>query len=147
MGVLMKRLCDCELGHNGGGMDTRECDCEERKAMTQTTEADPDVVAWRDAFVAANGWQPDVLPQYKAGWFTWRHPHGNWMTGRHRRESLREMTARLLERASWQNWKVALLQAATADGMGGINPDDYRDYYDDGYEPSDAWAEDCSHTY
>lgn len=25
------RICDCELGHNGLGMATRECDCAERK--------------------------------------------------------------------------------------------------------------------
>ena len=46
---------------------------------------------------------------------------------------------------SWENWKRDLVACAALDGMGEIDPDSYRDFYDDGYLPSDAWYEDqCS---
>jgi hypothetical protein len=66
----------------------------------ETSALDPDVEAWLDAFVAANGRKPDALPQYERGWFVWRHRFGNWITARHRRADLREMTKQLQGRAN-----------------------------------------------
>lgn len=39
-------ICDCERGHNGFGLATRECDCEERMAMTPDPEADAALDVW-----------------------------------------------------------------------------------------------------
>lgn len=59
-------------------------------------------------------------------------------------QTLREqfVAAGTLADQSWDDWKRDLAACAAKDGMGGIDPDDYRDFYDDGYEPSDAWHED-----
>ncbi len=47
-----------------------------------------------------------------------------------------------LKEQSWDEWKRDLVACAAADDMGAIDPDDYRDFYDDGYTAADAWAED-----
>ena len=44
----------------------------------------------------------------------------------------------------WDDWKRDMLACATKDGMAGIDPDSYRDFYDDGHTPSDALDEDQS---
>jgi hypothetical protein len=64
-----------------------------------TVALDPDATAWRDAFVAANGKQPDALPIYEWGWFVWWSKFGTHQ-GRCRRKDLQAMTARLQERAA-----------------------------------------------
>jgi len=45
---------------------------------------------------------------------------------------------------SWDEWKARLLAAAAADDMGDIDPEDYRNWFDAGEDPEDAWAEDQS---
>lgn len=66
---------------------------------SEAQDFDPDVAAWRDAFIAANGFQPAVVPKYEKGWFVWRHSSG-WVTSRDRRSALIEMTKRLEHRAA-----------------------------------------------
>ena len=44
----------------------------------------------------------------------------------------------------WDEWKSRLLAAASKDGMGGINPEDYRNWYEAGEDSEDTWAEDVS---
>lgn len=68
---------------------------------TSETAADPDAKAWQEAFLSANGFQPDMIPEYEHGWFVWRDRHG-WLRQRVRRRGLQEMTARLLSRAQEQ---------------------------------------------
>ncbi len=58
--------------------------------------------------------------------------------------TLREqfVAAGTLPDQSWEDWKRDLVACVAKDNMGGIDPSDFRDFYDDGYEPSDAWHED-----
>ena len=42
-------------------------------------------------------------------------------------------------------WGCYLQRAALACGWPAPDPEDYWDYYEDGYSPEDAWIEDISH--
>ena len=45
----------------------------------------------------------------------------------------------------WSVWVSALQQIALADGclLENVCPEAFRDFYDEGYTPRDAWEEDC----
>ena len=45
---------------------------------------------------------------------------------------------------SWEVWKTELVHIATKNGMEGIDPVDYIDFWQDGYSPQDAWDEDLN---
>lgn len=49
------------------------------------------------------------------------------------------------EKMPFDQWCAELLAIAKNDGMGGIRPTDYIDYYNDDCTPQDAWDEDWNH--
>ena len=56
-----------------------------------------------------------------------------------------ETTETISQTTSWEEWKVALLTEAARFGASDINPDEYRDYYEDGHSPAETWMEDRVH--
>lgn len=52
-----------------------------------------------------------------------------------------------LKDQSWDDWKRDLIGRSAVKDMPDIDPDEYRDYYDDGYGANDAWAEDLRNGY